>query len=190
MLIPKYKKEIHSVPQCLSGSRICHCHCRGPRSIPGLGTSTCHGCCQKGGGGRIPSDHIMLRHFVLKMDFVGIPIVAQRKQIQLVPMRTWVPPLALLSGLRLWCFHELPCRSDPTLLWLWPRLAAIALIQPLAWKLPYAVGAAIQRKWIKKIRADFVNFSMCFIFLKNNPLFFFSVFMLFKDGKNKPDFRR
>ena len=31
------------------------------------------------------------------------------------------------------------CRSsvDPTLLWLWRGLAAAALIQPLAWKLPY-----------------------------------------------------
>ena len=29
--------------------------------------------------------------------------------------------------------------KDPALLWLWYRLAAIALIQPLAWKLPYAM---------------------------------------------------
>jgi len=36
------------------------------------------------------------------------------------------------------------CRrgSDPALLWLWRRLAATALIQPLAWEPPYAVGAA------------------------------------------------
>ena len=27
--------------------------------------------------------------------------------------------------------------KDPVLLWLWCRLAAAALIQPLAWKLPY-----------------------------------------------------
>ena len=32
--------------------------------------------------------------------------------------------------------------SDPALLWLWHRPAAIALIRPLAWKPPYAVGAA------------------------------------------------
>ena len=32
--------------------------------------------------------------------------------------------------------------SDPTLLWLWCRPAAIAPIQPLAWKLPYATGTA------------------------------------------------
>ena len=36
--------------------------------------------------------------------------------------------------------------SDPTLLWLWCRLAAVALIQPLAWELPYAMGTALKRK--------------------------------------------
>ena len=36
------------------------------------------------------------------------------------------------------------CRrgSDLALLWLWHRLAAIALIQPLAWEPPYAAAAA------------------------------------------------
>ena len=40
------------------------------------------------------------------------------------------------------------CRfsSDQELLWLWCRLAAAAPIQPLAWKLPYAMGTAIKRK--------------------------------------------
>ena len=33
---------------------------------------------------------------------------------------------------------------DPALLWLWHRPAAVALIQPLAWELPYATGAAIK----------------------------------------------
>ena len=35
---------------------------------------------------------------------------------------------------------------DPTLLWLWYRLASIALIWPLAWELPYTVGAYLERK--------------------------------------------
>ena len=30
--------------------------------------------------------------------------------------------------------------SDPMLLWLWGRLAAAALIQPLTWELPYATS--------------------------------------------------
>ena len=35
--------------------------------------------------------------------------------------------------------------SDLVLLWLWYRLAATAPIQPLAWELPYAIGAAVKR---------------------------------------------
>ena len=35
--------------------------------------------------------------------------------------------------------------SDPTLLGLWRRLAAAALIGPLAWKPPYSVGAALEK---------------------------------------------
>ena len=31
---------------------------------------------------------------------------------------------------------------DPVLLWLWHRPTATALIRPLAWETPYAVGAA------------------------------------------------
>ena len=39
------------------------------------------------------------------------------------------------------------CRrgSHPTLLCLWRRLAALALIRPLAWEPPYAAGAALER---------------------------------------------
>ena len=45
---------------------------------------------------------------------------------------------------------------DPALLWLWHRLAALALIRPLVWEPPYAVGAALEKdkklnKKIKKI---------------------------------------
>ena len=48
-------------------------------------------------------------------------------------MRMQVRSLASLSGLRIWCCHELWCRSwrssDPGLLWLWYRPAAASLIQ-------------------------------------------------------------
>ena len=37
------------------------------------------------------------------------------------------------------------CGSDPILLWLWCRPAATALIIPLAWEPPYAVGAALEK---------------------------------------------
>ena len=36
--------------------------------------------------------------------------------------------------------------SDPELLWLWCSVAATALIQPLAWELPFAKGAALKRQ--------------------------------------------
>ena len=41
--------------------------------------------------------------------------------------------------------------SDPALLWLWYRPAAVALTGPLAWESPYAVGAALKSKRKKKI---------------------------------------
>ena len=42
------------------------------------------------------------------------------------------------------------CGSDPTLLWLWYGLAAVAPIRPLAWELPYAEGAALKSKKQKR----------------------------------------
>ena len=36
--------------------------------------------------------------------------------------------------------------KDPALLWLWYRPVAVALIQPLAWKLLYAAGTALKKK--------------------------------------------
>ena len=49
------------------------------------------------------------------------------------------------------------CRldSDPTLLWLWHRLAAAAPIQPPAWDLPYTVGAALKRQKQNKKQLSF-----------------------------------
>ena len=44
--------------------------------------------------------------------------------------------------------------SDPELLWLWHRPAAMAPIQPLAWEPPYAAGAALEKakRWGEKRR--------------------------------------
>ena len=39
---------------------------------------------------------------------------------------------------------------DPALLWPWCRLAATALIGPLAWDPPYAMGAALKSQKKKK----------------------------------------
>ena len=69
-------------------------------------------------------------------------------------MRLRVRSLALLSGLGTQHCHELWCRSqtqlDLTLLCLWYRPAASALIEPLAWEPPYAVGAALRGQKDKK----------------------------------------
>ena len=55
-------------------------------------------------------------------------------------------------GLRIWCCVSCGVGhrrgSDLTLLWLWFILAATALIQLLAWELPYVVGAALKKKGI------------------------------------------
>ena len=57
---------------------------------------------------------------------------------------------------------------DPVLLWLWYRPVAAALIQLLAWELPYAPGAALktenkQTKCVQDTNAKPVNtnFEVC-----------------------------
>ena len=49
--------------------------------------------------------------------------------------------------------------SDLVLLWLWHRLAAVALIRPVAWEIPYAVGVALKRQKskIKKKKVRWSN---------------------------------
>ena len=50
------------------------------------------------------------------------------------------------SGVAVSCGVDHRCSSDLVLLWLWCRLIAVALIRPLAWETPYAVGAALKAK--------------------------------------------
>ena len=38
------------------------------------------------------------------------------------------------------------CRHGSDLVWLWCRLVAAALIRPLSWEPPYAVGVALKRQ--------------------------------------------
>jgi len=58
----------------------------------------------------------------------------------------WVKDLAIAVS----CGIGHRCSSDLALLWLWCRLAVAALIQPLAWELPYTAGVALKRKEKKK----------------------------------------
>ena len=44
------------------------------------------------------------------------------------------------------------CSLDRVLLWLWYRLAVTAAIQPLAWKLPYAMGVFLKRQFKKMVK--------------------------------------
>ena len=65
----------------------------------------------------------------------------------LIPGLTqWVKGSAVAVSCGIGCRYSL----DPVLLWLWSRLASTALIQPLAWELPYAVGAALKKDKKKK----------------------------------------
>ena len=48
-------------------------------------------------------------------DWDEVPIVVHQKRIQLGTMRLQVQALALLSGLRIWCYRELWCRSQTRL---------------------------------------------------------------------------
>ena len=54
------------------------------------------------------------------------------------------------SGVAVSCGVGRRCSSDPMLLCLWLRLAAAALIRPLAWEPPYAAGAKGQKTKKKK----------------------------------------
>ena len=46
------------------------------------------------------------------MYYVGVPVVAQQQQTQLVSMKIWVQSLASISGLRIWHCLELCCKSQ------------------------------------------------------------------------------
>ena len=50
------------------------------------------------------------------------------------------------SGIAVSCGVGRKCGLDPEWLWLWRGLTATALIRPLAWEPPYAVGAALKRQ--------------------------------------------
>ena len=76
-------------------------------------------------------------------------------------MRMQVRSLVSLTGLRIHIAVSsgVGCRhgSDPTLLGLWRRLATAALIQPLAWKPPCTMGAALTSKKKKKKKKILLN---------------------------------
>ena len=82
----------------------------------------------------------------LKVYETGVSVVVQQKQSQLGTMRFWVQTLASsLSGLRILHCCELWCRLQTRLGSSVAVALATALIRPLAWDPPYAVGAALEK---------------------------------------------
>ena len=63
------------------------------------------------------------------------------------------------SGVAVSCGMGLRHGSDPALLSLWCRPAAVAPIRPLAWEFPYATGMALKR-------------NIYIYIFKNNPFIF------------------
>ena len=73
-------------------------------------------------------------------------MVVQWRRVLLGTMRLQVPSLASLSGLRIQRCHELWCRLQMRL----GSGIAVALIGPLAWEPPYAMGVALKKTKDKK----------------------------------------
>ena len=49
------------------------------------------------------------------------------------------------------------CGSDPVLLWLWHRLAAVAPVRPLVWEPPDAMSIALKRKKEKRKKRNYLE---------------------------------
>ena len=83
---------------------------------------------------------------------MGVPIVAQWKQIQLVSMRMQFQSLACTvgqgSGGAMNCGEA--HRHGLDTVWLWHGPAAVVPIQPLAMELPNGMGAALKKVKKKK----------------------------------------
>ena len=61
------------------------------------------------------------------------------------------------SGVAMSCGAGCRGGSDPSLLWLWRKLAFVAPVQLLAWEPPCAMGAALKRKKKKKIATRYFD---------------------------------
>ena len=70
-----------------------------------------------------------------------LPLRLSGLRTQIVSLKMQVRSLALLRGLRILGFRKLRCRS-----------AAAALIQSLAWELPYAAGTALRQQIFLEIK--------------------------------------
>ena len=60
-------------------------------------------------------ENVSKKYKIEKKNEIGVPAAAQQKRTRLVSMRMQVRSLALFSGLRISCCHELWCRSQTRL---------------------------------------------------------------------------
>ena len=74
--------------------------------------------------------------------------------------------------------------SDPALLWLWCRTAATALIGPLAWEPPHAVGTALKRQKKKKKKRERINIQNFNIFRLLKMLYQFTLPLIIFESAN------
>ena len=108
-----------------------------------------------------------------KSNVLEFPLWLSGLRTRLVSMRMWVRSLASVTGLRIQRCLELWCRLQTQLGF---RIAVVvcrpAAAAPLAWKLPYATGAAVKKKQKTKKRSNALNASLCsktFSSIPNHP---------------------
>ena len=82
----------------------------------------------------------------------------------MVTMRVWVWSQWVQDPVLPWAVVGFRHGLYSTLLWLWCRLAAAPLIQPIAWELPYTTSVTLERKKKKKKPLHDLM-SLCFFFM-------------------------
>ena len=84
----------------------------------------------------------------------------------------WPHSVAEGSSVAWSCCVGRSCGSDPTLPWLWCRLAAAVPFRPLAWEPPYATSAALKKQKPKSKHLNWEDWSSV-LNIPTYPSFFF-----------------